>query len=67
MLLNWEIVPIRLDENSLRKLWTLKSLPEDDLTAPAIYSAVFTLPNDTIYDTFLRVDGWHKVSINDYE
>lgn len=56
------MVPIALDRDSLRKLWTLRSLSDDDPLVPAIYSGSFVLPNDTIYDTFLRVDGWHKVS-----
>lgn len=58
------MVPIALDRDSLQKLWTLRSLSDDDPVVPAIYSGAFVLPNDTIYDTFLKVDGWHKVSIS---
>lgn len=57
------MMPIQLDPKSLTKLWNLKSQNPGDLLAPAFYIGGFVLPNDTtIYDTFLRVDGWHKVS-----
>lgn len=59
-LLNWEILPIELNENALRKLWNLTSFRSVDPVAPAFYIGSFNIPKGAIYDTFLRVDGWHK-------
>lgn len=59
-LFNWSMLPLKLDEMSLSKLWNMESVSTDNILAPAFYVGNFVLPNETIYDTFLRVDGWHK-------
>lgn len=56
------MIPIKLDERSLSQLWNL--IETDSSVAPAFYLGIFELnPGVSINDTFLRVDGWHKVSI----
>ncbi|GBN14717.1 Beta-galactosidase, partial [Araneus ventricosus] len=62
-LVNWTMIPVPLDFDSVQKInvWKSKNLTADSTSVPAIYSGEFNIPNDSqIFDSFLKVDGWHK-------
>lgn len=62
-LINWTMTPVLLDPQSLNRIRELKyPVTENQFSVPAIFSTKFELKG-TILDTFLNLEGWHKVRI----